>query len=264
MRATNVNGTNLYVRFAGRPEGDPLVLVNSLGTDWRVWEPAVEALGERYRLLYYDKRGHGLSDARPAPSTIDDHVNDLAALLDHLGIPRAIVCGLSVGGMIAMGLAARRPEMVGALVLADTGHLIGTDDRWNQRIETIQGDGMEAIVDGVLEVWFTDSFRRQRSAETALWRNMLLRTPVEGYLGTCAAVRDADLTGPARGLTVPALCLCGARDASTPPSLMRELNDLIPDSRFQEIPDAAHLPTVEAPEVVQGLIEDYLQELGFV
>ena len=158
----------------------------------------------------------------------------------------------------------RAARAVSALVLVDTGHIIGTAERWNQRIETIERRGIEAVADGVLETWFTASFRRQRPAETAVWRNMLTRTPVEGYTGTCAAIRDADLTSAASGLTVPALCLCGAEDMSTPPSLLRELNDLIPDSRFQEIPDAAHLPTVEAPAAVGGLIEDYLQEFGLV
>lgn len=264
MRATSVNGANLYFRFAGQSTGSTLVFVNSLGTDWRVWEPTAEALNQSCRVLFYDKRGHGLSDAHPAPSKIEDHVDDLAALLDQLEVAAAVLCGLSVGGMISLGLAARRPDLVSALVLADTGHVIGTAERWNQRIDKIERDGMESIANDVVQGWFTESFRRERPAETALWRNMLLRAPVEGYTGTCAAIRDADLTDAARGLAAPALCLCGAADMSTPPSLVRELNELIPDSRFQEVPDAAHLSTVEAPAAVGGLIEDYLQELGLV
>ena len=262
MRATNINGTNLYFRFAGPAAASTVVFVNSLGTDWRVWEPVAESLGSRHRLLFYDKRSHGLSDSTPPPSSIDDHVGDLAALLEELEISDAIVCGLSVGGMIALGLAAEHPLLVSAIVLADTGHRIGTTRRWNDRIERIRRDGMEAIADGVLEGWFTASFRNRRPAETALWRNMLTRTPVDGYTATCEAIRDADLTQTARTLGIPALCLCGTEDTSTPPSLVRELSDLLPNSRYQDVPGAAHLSTVEAPRAVARLVEDFVTELA--
>jgi 3-oxoadipate enol-lactonase len=262
MRAININGTNFYFRFAGPATASVVVFVNSLGTDWRVWEPVAESLGHRHRLLLYDKRGHGLSDSSPLPSSLDDHVADLAALLRELEISGALVCGISVGGMIALGLAAGHPSLVSGLVLADTGHRIGSAERWNDRIGRIRGDGMEAVADGVLEVWFTAPFRSRRPAETALWRNMLTRMPVDGYTATCEAIRDADLTQAARSLAVPALCLCGSEDVSTPPSLVRELSELISDSRYREIPGAAHLPTVEAPRAVARLIEDFAAELA--
>lgn len=263
MRATNVNGASLYFRFAGRPAGDTLVFINSLGTDWRVWESVARRFGEQCRLLHYDKRGHGLSDVPPGPLSIDDHVADLAALLEELDITHAVVCGLSVGGMIAIGLAARHPQLVRGLVLADTGHKIGDERRWNERIEKVRERGMGSIADGVLETWFSASFRSRRPAEAGLWRNMLVRTPVEGYTATCAALRDADLTRATQSIAAPALCLCGAEDLSTPPSLMRELSDLIPDGRFREVTGAAHLSTVENPGAVADLVGEHIRELGF-
>lgn len=264
MLAAIIDGTNLCYRFGGRPGGTTLVFVNSLGTDWRVWEAVAARFAGRCRLLFYDKRGHGLSGVSPEPLTIADHVQDLAGLLDALNVERPVVCGLSVGGMIALGLAGEQASRMRGLVLCDTGHRIGTAELWNARIDTVRRDGMDAVADGVMERWLSASFRSRYPAETALWRNMLVRTPAEGYAATCVAIRDADLTGAARSVAVPALCLCGTEDLATPPGLMRELAGLIPDARYRDVNGAAHLPTVENPDVVANLIEEYLQELNVV
>jgi len=264
MYAANVNGANICFRTAGRPGGPALVFVNSLGTDWRVWERVADRFAAKCRLVFYDKRGHGLSDAPAGPLSMDDHITDLRAVLDDLAVREAVVCGLSVGGMIALGLAAAHPEAVRAVVLCDTGHRIGTAELWNQRIESIREGGMEAVADGALERWLSTAFRESRPAEAALWRNMLVRTPADGYMATCAAIRDADLTAVARSLSVPALCLCGTGDQATPPALMRELSELLPDSRYHDIPGAGHLPTVESPDEVAGRMQVFLEELGVV
>jgi 3-oxoadipate enol-lactonase len=260
MQAITVDGTHIHYRLAGRDAGPMLVFVNSLGTDWRVWETVADILGTRSRLLFHDKRGHGLSDVTGGELRMADHVADLATLLEELRIDDAIVCGLSVGGMIALGLAGSRPDLVRGLVLCDTGHRIGTAELWNQRIDMVRRDGMAAIADGVMERWFSPAFREARPAETALWRNMLVRTPAAGYAATCAAIRDADLTAAAGSVTVPALCLCGTLDQSTPPDLVRELAGLIAGSRYRDIPGAAHLPTVEAPDAVAAAVSDFLAE----
>jgi len=264
MQAANVHGTNIHFRTAGRPSGTALVFINSLGTDWRVWKRVADRFAERCRLLFHDKRGHGLSDAPDGPLAIDDHVDDLAALLDQLGVDDFVPCGLSVGGMIALGLAAARPRAVRGLVLCDTGHRIGTAELWNQRIEAIHNEGLAAVADGVLERWLSADFRASRPAETALWRNMLLRTPVAGYTATCAAIRDADLTAAARSIDAPALCLCGSEDRATPPELMRELAGLLPAARYHDIPGAGHLPTVERSGEVADRMEAFLEEVNVV
>lgn len=254
----------LHVEEDGLAEGPVLVFANSLGTDCRIWDRVVAALKPRLRILRYDKRGHGLSDVgRPGlggpPYRIEDHVADLEALLEARGIKRAIVCGLSVGGQIALGLAARRPDLVRGLVLSDTAQRIGSAESWNARIAAIQAGGMDSIGDAGMERWFTPEYRRARPAEVALWRNMLVRTPAAGYVGTCAALRDADLTDAARALKLPVLCLCGEQDLATPPDLVRGLANLIPGARFEIIHDAGHLPCIERPDSLSDFVGGFVR-----
>jgi len=236
-----------------------IVFANSLGTDLRIWDDVVACFADNFRILRYDLRGHGLSEAPPAPYSIHDHISDLAALVDVHGIKNAIVVGLSVGGMIAQGLAAQRPELVRLLVLCDTAHKIGTPEMWNARIEAIREGGIGSIADAVLERWFSTEFRRTRSADLAGYRNMLVRTPVEGYIGTCAALRDADLTAASRSLTQPTLCLAGEEDRATPPEMVESLSTLIPNASFRTIPHAGHLPCVEEPRILAGRIEPFIR-----
>lgn len=258
MRAERLNGIHIHHETGGPATAPVLVFVNSLGTDFRVWDRVVARLEGRVRWVRYDKRGHGLSDAPPAPYAMADHVGDLAALLDHLAIRGATVCGLSVGGMIAQGLAVARPELVGRLILSDTAHRIGTDAIWNERIAALRDGGIEALADNVMIRWFSDAFRRDRADEVVLWRAMVTRTPIDGYLGTCVALRDADLTEATRTIAKPTLCIGGTEDGSTPPDLVRELAALIPGATFHEIPAVGHLPCVEAPDTVATLISDFM------
>jgi 3-oxoadipate enol-lactonase len=236
-----------------------IVFVNSLGTDLRIWDDVVAHFAGDFRILRYDLRGHGLSEAPPAPYSVDDLAADLAALLDARKVKSAILVGLSVGGMIAQSLAARRPDLVHLLILCDTAHKIGTPEMWSARIEAIRKGGMGAIADGVLERWFSTEFRQTRSAEVAGYRNMLVRTPVEGYIGTCTALRDADLTETSRRLTQPTLCLAGEEDRATPPELVQSMSVLIPSASFRTIPRAGHLPCVEQPRILAGRIEPFIR-----
>lgn len=263
MAFARVNGVVLHHAVRGRDDGPALVFSNSLGTDFRIWDAVADALGGRHRIVLYDKRGHGLSDATPAPYRLDDHVDDLAALLDHLGIGRAVVVGLSVGGLIAQGMAARRPDLVEALVLCDTAHRIGTAELWNARIETVSTKGIGAMADAIMERWFTPAYRVPENADFAGYTNMLTRTTVDGYAGTCAALRDADLTASTGALRLPVLCLVGDQDGSTPPDLVRSMAALIPGARFEVIADAGHIPCVERPAATVRLIEEFLDETGW-
>jgi 3-oxoadipate enol-lactonase len=235
------------------------VFVNSLGTDLRIWDDLIAHWAGDFRTLRYDLRGHGLSDTPPAPYSIDDHVADLAALLDAQAIKSATVVGLSVGGMIAQALAGQRPDLVGQLVLCDTAHKIGTQETWNARIEAVRSAGLASIADAVLERWFSSEFRRSRAIDLAGYRNMLTRTPVEGYIGTCATLRDTDLTAMAARLTQPTLCLVGEEDGATPPALVRTLSELIPNAGFKTIPSAGHLPCIEQPKLLAGWIETFVR-----
>lgn len=236
-----------------------IVFANSLGTDLRIWDDVAAQFAGAFRVLRYDLRGHGLSEAPPGPYSIDDHVGDLGALLDAREIRGATLVGVSVGGMVALGLAAQRSDLVHALVLCDTAHKIGTSGLWNARIEAIRERGIGAIADAILERWFSSEFRRTRSTELAGYRNMLARMPGEGYVATCAAVRDADLTEACRRLTQPTLCLAGEEDSVTPPELVRSLSALIPNAAFATVPGAGHLPCVEQPKALASRIEAFMR-----
>lgn len=260
MLACRTRDVVLHYKIEGPEDAPVMVLANSLGTDMRVWDAVVARLGGRFRFLRYDKRGHGLSETTPAPYWMDDHIGDLIGLLDALDIDQAIVCGVSVGGMIAQGLAARQPERVRGLILCDTAHRIGPEELWDQRIRAIQEGGIESLADAILERWFTADFRKHRADELALWRHMLVRTPVDGYTGTCAAIRDADLGSETAQIRVPTLVVCGVDDGATPPDLVREMAALIPKARFNLIEGAAHLPSVETPETLAKMIGDFATE----
>ena len=262
MNFVRVNRIVLHYDVVGDETAPALVFCNSLGTDFRIWDMIVARLKDRYRIVLYDKRGHGLSQATPAPYALTDHVDDLAALLDHLKIAQAAIVGLSVGGLVAQGLAAKRPDLVAALVLADTAHKIGTEAGWNERIEAVRANGIASIADGVLRLWFTPEFRTDGNPEFAGYRAMLTRSDANGYVGTCAALRDADLTQSTRALHLPVLCIVGDQDGSTPPALVRALADLIEGAEFRVVENAGHLPNVEQPDVFAELVSAFLEKAG--
>lgn len=261
MAFARLNGAVMHYEDAGARGGKPVVFSNSLGTDFRIWDAVASHLSAEHRIIRYDTRGHGLSEATPGPYAMKTLAEDLAALLDHLGVTGAAVVGLSVGGMIAQGLASLRPDIVSALVLMDTAHRIGTIEGWNGRIDTIRRKGMAAIAEGVLNGWFTEAYR-DGVADFAGYRAMLLRNDIEGYAGVCAALRDADLTESTRALKVPTLCVAGEHDATTSPAIMRTTADLIEGARLEVVRHAGHIPCVEQPKETAALIAGFLREAG--
>ncbi len=183
----------LHYRLHG-PVGAPvLVLANALGTDMHIWDTVIDRLAGRYRILSFDQRGHGLSDAPAGPYAFDDLVGDLAGLMTYLGIDDAVLAGVSLGGLVAQGFALRYPERLRGLILLDTAAQIGDAALWTARIETVREQGLVALGDILLTRWFSDGFRDREPDAYAGWRTMLARTPVAGYLGSCAALRDTDL-----------------------------------------------------------------------
>lgn len=262
MAFARVNDVVLHHDVRGKADGPVVVFSNSLGTDFRIWDAVAATLADRYRVVLYDKRGHGLSEATPAPYRMDDHVSDLAALLDHLQVGKATIVGLSVGGMIAQGLAAKRPDLVTALVLCDTAHKIGTAEMWNARIDAVTASGIGPMSDAIMERWFTPAYRVPENAAFVGYTAMLTRTTVDGYAGTCAALRDADFTESTRALTIPVLCIVGDQDGSTPPDLVRSTAELIKGARFEIVNGAGHIPCVEQPADTARLIGDFLNESG--
>jgi 3-oxoadipate enol-lactonase len=209
-------------------------------------------------MIAYDKRGHGLSSVGRSPYSMDDHVEDLEALLDHLNVKGAVICGVSVGGMIAQGLYAKRPDLVSMLVLCDTAHKIGTPEIWNERIAEVEENGFQDLAEIIMERWFTPDFHEKHPAALQGYFNMLTRQTVEGYAGTCAAIRDADYTQEAGEIKVPTLCVVGDQDGSTPPDLVEEFAGLVSGAKFEIIPGAGHLPSIEQPELLCRIMKKFM------
>lgn len=264
MKMAEINGLAVHYSDEGPTDGPAIVFANSLGTDLRVWDGVVEALPAGVRVIRYDKRGHGLTDAPDGDYYMGDLVADAAGLLDHLGLRDVLFVGLSIGGVIAQGLAAERPDLVKGVVLSNTAPKIGTDEMWNQRIATIRAGGIASLSEPVLERWFSKKFRTERLADLAGWRHMLTRTPVDGYIGCCAALAETDLRASTAGLRLPVLVIAGSEDGSTPPDLVREMAESIEGARFELIRGVGHIPCVEAPEAVAGFVGDFAKEIGLV
>jgi 3-oxoadipate enol-lactonase len=184
--------------------------------------------------------------------------------LDALQIEEAVVCGLSVGGVIAQQLAIGYPDRVRALILCDTGARIGTVASWEERIATVTAHGLGVLAAPSMERWFSADFRRRYSAEVRGYANMVVRTAVDGYLGTCCALRDTDLTLAAASIEKPTLVLCGAEDIATPPEMARQLANIVPKARLSLVPEAAHISCVEQPAVMATRIMQFLREVQIV
>ncbi|MDK3074750.1 3-oxoadipate enol-lactonase [Sedimentitalea sp. JM2-8] len=262
MHIAELDDVRLHYRIDGDPDGAPVVFSNSLGTDLRLWDAVLPLLPEGLKFIRYDKRGHGLSSAPPAPYTMGALVRDAERLLDHLGVRDCVFVGLSIGGMIAQGLAVKRLDLVRALVLSNTAAKIGTPAMWEERIAAIHADGIESLADAVMERWFSAAFRK--TPELELWRNMLVRQPAAGYAGCSAAISGTDFFTPTSGLRLPTLGIAGDQDGSTPPDLVRETVELIPGSQFHLIRGAGHLPCVENPEDYARALTRFLTETGHV
>ena len=274
MKFVSINGNSFHYRREGRVAGQPLLFLNSLGSDLRIWDGVVAHFAGRYEIIRYDKRGHGLSDAPPGPYQLGDHTADLTGLLDHLGLAKAVLVGNSVGGMIALDFAIRHPGRAEALILCDTAAKIGTADYWNERITAVRSGGLAPLAEAILSRWFSPAFAAEQPAAYRGYYNMLTRTPQEGYAATCEAIRDADLreqvgqiqgqSGPQSG--PPTLVLCGAEDGATPPELVQGLAEGLrrvgTRSRFALIAGAGHIPSIEQPAAMAALIHTFLEEIS--
>jgi 3-oxoadipate enol-lactonase len=257
MGFIRANGGVVHYRDEGPRGGRSIVLINALGADLRIWDEVAAPLARDFRVIRYDKRGHGLSEAVPGAADTSDYARDLAGLLDALGVARATIVGLSIGGLIAQELYRQRPRLFAGLVLSNTAAKIGDDASWDARIAAIEAGGVEAVADGVLQRWFTADFRARRADELVGWRTMLVRTPKAGYLAACEALKRADLRPHAGAIAVPTLCLVGDEDGSTPVALVRETAGYILGSRFEVIAGAGHIPAIERPAATAEILAQH-------
>ena len=256
MQVLNRPWGAMHYRVDGPADAPAVVFANSLGTDLRLWDPLLAEMPE-IRAIRFDKRGHGLSD-EAGDYRIADLADDAVALIEHLNPGPVIFVGLSIGGMIAQSLAARRPDLLSAVVLSNTAVKMGSADSWAQRIAAIEGAGIASIADTIMERWFAAPFRAR--PELALWRNMVIRTSASGYIDACHALAATDLTETTRRLDLPVLVMAGDQDGSSPADLVAATAALIPGATFETIADAGHLPCVEQPPAYAALLRGFIKE----
>jgi 3-oxoadipate enol-lactonase len=247
MAFAELKDVRMYYEIAG-PDGAPvLVFSNSLGADLSMWDGQAPELAKKYRVVRYDKRGHGQSSAPPGPYSIEMLARDAIGLLDFLKIDKVYFCGLSIGGQTGMWLGVNAPERLNKLALCNTAAKIGTLETWNARIDAVQKGGTKSVADAVLGRWFTFEFRASQPAEVTRMREVLERMDTGGYVACCAAVRDFDYRDRVDAIRAPTLVISGTHDPAATPQDGRYLSEHIPGSRFVEL-NASHISNIEAGE----------------
>lgn len=242
--------------------GAPLVLIHALGLDLHLFDALLPLLPAGLRVIRVDLRGHGASPVPEGDYFMGDLVADVAGVLDRLKVRGAVVCGISLGGIVAQGLAAERLDQVRGLVISNSAAKIGTAQMWRDRLDLVRSGGVAAIADATMEKWFPKGVRSTGAAAAVQAR--LLDSPQAGYVGCCAAIAETDLYESTSRLRLPTLAVAGTADGSTPPDLVRETAGLIPGSRFEMIRGAGHLPCVDKPAEFAALLGGFLKDIGHV
>ena len=244
----------------GPKDGPALVLLHCLGMDATLWDHLLPLLPPGLRLIRPDMRGHGQSDVPAPPYSMGALIRDLERLLDHLQVKDAVLLGLSIGGLIAQGLAVKRLDLVRGLILSNTAHRLGAPSLWQGRIAQVEQGGLAAIAPATMERWFARPFRAEQRHRP--WQDRLLTCPPEGWLGAAQAIAHTDFYDTTSTLRLPTMVIAGSEDGSTPPDLARDLADLIPGARFHLIRRAGHLPFVEQPAPYTALIDAFLSDIA--
>jgi 3-oxoadipate enol-lactonase len=248
----------LHRVLEGPADAPALLLSNSLGTTLAMWDAQVPALAERYRIVRYDRRGHGQSPVPPGPYAIDDLGRDVLSLLDELGLERVSFCGISIGGAVGMWLALEAPERLDRLVLCCTRPAFLPPEQWVERAALVREGGVTVVSEAALDRWFTERFRAERPDVVDAFRTMLVRTPAEGYAGCCEALATFDLRSRLAAITAPTLVVTGADDPVVPPGSGAELAAAIPGATHVVIADAAHIANVEQPDAFTAALRAHL------
>jgi len=262
MALVYLDDIRLNAEISGPPDGPALVLVHALGTSLAIWDDLLPRLPESLRVLRFDLRGHGGSDTPAPPYAMGALIRDTERLMAHFRLKEAVVAGISLGGMVAQGLAVKRLDLVRGLVLSNTAAKIGTPAMWEERIAQIRAQGLESYADGAMQRIFGRGFREKPQMPRI--RALLTSTPEEGWTGCAAAIAGTDFYTPTASLTLPTLVIAGTNDGTTPPDLVRETADLILGHRFALMRGTGHLPMVEAPEEFATLLTDFLTSIGHI
>lgn len=253
------NGLQIHCRISG-PAGAPwLIWGNSLATDLSMWDEQVAHFDQRFRVLTYDQRGHGRTDAPTGRYAFATLIDDLVALMDALGIEHAHYCGLSMGGATGMGLAQRHPARIDRLVVCDSPCVSSSSSaqQWEDRIATVRAKGMAALVDLTLTRWFPAQTLAANPPHLAKLRKMIANTPVNGYIGCAAALGDHDFRTDLPQMTVPVLFVVGEQDGGVP-AAMKQMHLELAGSQFVELAGAGHISNLDRPDAYNRAVDDFL------
>jgi 3-oxoadipate enol-lactonase len=245
------NGIQVNCELSGKKQAPVVVLSHSLACSMVMWQPQLEMLESRFRVLRYDTRGHGGTDAPPGSYTLAQLVDDAIGILDGLDIERVHWVGLSMGGMIGQGLALSHPGRLNSLVLADTAAIIPDEAQpvWQERIDVVRNEGLQAVAESTLERWFTPNYLKQKLPEVDQIRQQILVTPVAGYIGCSEAIRRLNYLDQLAAIQTPTLVMVGADDPGTPVAASEAMHAQIKGSNLAVIPAAAHLSNIEQAKV---------------
>jgi 3-oxoadipate enol-lactonase len=259
MKQVTSQDVQLRVEHTPRPGAPALLLLNSLGTSLEMWDDQFEALSERFELIRFDARGHGKSTiGTHQEATIELLATDALNVLEACGVARAHLCGLSLGGMIAMHIAARSPDWVLKAALCNTTAHLPPRETWQTRIQTALTQGPGPLVEGTLGRWFTPRFHQEHPEKVDKIRSLLLETSPQGYAACCAAIRDMDQRESIRNIAAKTLVIGGTQDTGTTPAQAEFLAKAIPEAKLVLL-DAAHLSNVERPDEFNATLIEFLQ-----
>ena len=244
------NGIQMNYELSGKEDAEVVVLGHSLASSLVMWQPQMEELNRHHRVLCYDTRGHGGTDAPVPPYTLEQLGEDAVALLDALGIDTVHWVGLSMGGMIGQCIALNHPGRFKSLSLCDTAAVIPAeaDPVWQERIDLVRREGMAPSVQSTLERWFTPPYLGLNPPVVDVIRRLISATPVDGYIGCSEAIRHLDYLDRLSEIKVPTLIMVGEDDPGTPVEASRVMHDRIPNSTLTVLPSAAHLSNIEQTE----------------
>jgi 3-oxoadipate enol-lactonase len=259
MPMIDADGCLLNVSVEGRQSGPTLMLSNSLGSTMQMWEPQMKALTQVFRVIRYDRRGHGKSNVPPGPYSLERFGRDVLAILDDLNIAKAHWCGLSMGGMVGQWLGANAPDRFGKIVLANTTCHYPDPTNWDNRIKAVKDGGIASVADAVIGGWLTADFREREPAVAARMKAMLISSPQQGYIACCEALRTLDQRDLLPRISRPTLVIAGRHDAATPIAAGEYIRANIPGASMT-ILDAAHISNVEQSHAFTEAVIGFLTQ----
>jgi len=257
------NGISINYTLEGPASAPVVTLSHSLATNLSMWDPQMPVLTSRYRVLRYDTRGHGGTDAPEGPYSLEMLAEDVRALLQALGIARTHFIGLSMGGFIGQILALKYPQMLHGLILCDTSSRVPPEAKptWEERIKVTRTQGMEPHVESTIGRWFTAPFQEKRAEVVDRVRPMIRATSPRGYIGCCQAIAVLDLADRLHAISAPTLIIVGEDDPGTPVAASRTIHERIKGSELVILKSASHLSNIEQPEAFNRAVSTFLAKL---